>query len=231
MTTASTSRPIAAAPSGATRWLVLGTVVGPILFTLAWIVLPPLHPGYSPASRPISALAIGPNGGFMRAGFLLYGFLGFVGVIAIFQRLKGELGSIARWTCMSLLAISPLGILWAGVLTMDNNVDLHNIGVVLAIGTPAITFPIAGFLLRRAPNWRRFGTLMLWLAGPLTLILLVGFSNSVPQAALHSGAGGGSFGLWQRALAIDVPGWFVAMGWHSFRTNTLIATDSRSNRS
>ncbi len=48
------------------RWLTLGAVVGPILFTLAWMILGKLSPGYtawgihfapySPISQPISGL-------------------------------------------------------------------------------------------------------------------------------------------------------------------------------
>jgi hypothetical protein len=114
----------------------------------------------------------------MRAAFLLYGVLVTVGLIAVFQGVKRELGAVACWACTVLLALSPLGILWAGIFTMDT-LALHNIGMQAAIGTPVITLPIVGLMLGGAPSWRRFGTLML-LGGPLTLALLIGFINSVP---------------------------------------------------
>src|ERR1700690_390238 len=94
------------------RWLALGAVVGPILFDLAWIVFGQLRLGYSPISEQISALAIGPNGIFVRAGFLLYGLLVLIGVIAVFQGLKHELGAFTSWICAMLLGLSPFGILW-----------------------------------------------------------------------------------------------------------------------
>lgn len=195
------------------RWLALGAVVGPLLFTLGWIVLEPLHPGYSSVSRPISGLAVGPNGPFMRAAFLLYGLLVLAGVTGVFLSLARELGTLARWNCTALLAVSPLGILWAGIFTIDS-LALHTAGVVAAIGTPVITFPIVALALRRVPGWRRFGTWML-LGCPLTLVLLIGFMNSVPQTEMATG--GGSFGLWQRGLAIEVMAWFVALGWLAYR--------------
>ena len=63
---ASTARPAAPAIPEANRWLALGAVAGPALFTLAWFVLGFLSPGYtlfgariapySPVSQPISGL-------------------------------------------------------------------------------------------------------------------------------------------------------------------------------
>ncbi len=209
--------PAPAAPASAqtARWLALGAVAGPVLFTLAWIVLGPLRPGYSPVSQPISALAIGPNGVYMHAAFLLNGLLGIVGVVAVFQGARQEVGAIVRWTCAVLLLLSPLGFLWAGIFTMDH-LALHNVGAQLAMSTPIISFLIVGLLMRRSPSWRRFGAWML-LGSPLALALLIGFTMSVPLAQLQTGAGGGSFGLWQRALAIKVQAWFVALGWRAFR--------------
>jgi hypothetical protein len=197
------------------RWLALGVIMGPILFDLDWIVFGQLRSGYSPISEQISALAIGPNGIFVRAGFLLYGLLVLIGIIAIFRDLKHKLGAVTSWICAILLGLSPFGILWAGIFTMDKLV-LHTLGAFIALGTPMITFPIVGLVLRRVPNWRLFGTLLL-LGCPLTLALLIGFTNSVPMSVMRAGAGGGNLGLWQRALFIEVQAWFVAIGWLGLR--------------
>lgn len=209
------AKPAAQASPGATRWLALGAVVGPVLFVLASVVLGLLRPGYSPVSQQVSALAIGPNGVFMRAAYVLYGPLVIVGVIAVFRGFKHELGAVACWACTVLLVLSPLGILWAGIFTM-NTLALHLVGAQLAFSTPIIVLPIAGFVLRRVPNWRRFGTWMMVIGGPLTLALLIGFIMSVPPSVLATVAGGGSLGLWQRALGIEVFAWYVAMGWLAF---------------
>jgi hypothetical protein len=66
-----------------TRWLALGAVAGPVLFTLAWLVLGFLSPGftifrtlitpYSPISAGISGLGLGLTAPFMNAAFVLGG--------------------------------------------------------------------------------------------------------------------------------------------------------------
>src|SRR5205809_1045763 len=67
------------------RWLALGAVAGPVLFTLAWFILGFLSPGYtlfgtliapySPISQPISGLGLGPTGPFMNTAFLVSGLV------------------------------------------------------------------------------------------------------------------------------------------------------------
>src|SRR5258708_20756241 len=66
-------------------WLALGTVAGPILFTLGWFVLGFISPGYtmwstriapySIISQPLSGLGLGPTGALMNATFIASGFL------------------------------------------------------------------------------------------------------------------------------------------------------------
>lgn len=200
----------------AIRWLMLGAVIGPILFTLAWIVLGSPRPDYSFVSQPISALGIGPKGPLMNVAMMLNGLLTTVGVIAVFQGLKHELGAVARWACTLLLAVSPLGILLAGIFTLDSP-DLHKVGAQLGFGTPIISFLIVGLVLRRVPSWRTFGTWML-LGAVLTLTLLIGFTASVPESQMLTG--GGRYGLWQRALITEVLAGFAALGWSAFRRSS-----------
>ena len=196
-------------PSSPGGLLMLAAVAGPILFIAASFALAPLHPGYSIVKQQVSALAIGPNGEFMRTAFLLYGVLTTAGVIAVFRSLEDQLGPVSRWLCTALLALSPIGILWAGLFTMDH-LALHNIGGQAAFASPVLTLPIVGLILRRVPGWRGFGTAMI-LAGPLTLALLIGFITSVPPSEYATG--GGTLGLWQRALGFETFAWFAALGW------------------
>jgi len=172
-----------------------------------------LRPGYSPVSQPVSALGIGPNGTFMDAAFMLCGLLIIVGVIAVFRGSMHNMGTVARWACAVLLMISPLALVWLGIFTL-NMLDLHMIGAKAALSSPIVTFLIAGLVLRRAPRWRRFGTWIL-VSPLLTLALLAGFIGSVPPSELATG--GGSLGLWERALATEVLGWYAAMGWIAFQ--------------
>jgi hypothetical protein len=219
---ASTARPAAPAIPGANRWLALGAVAGPALFTLAWFVLGFLSPGYtiwgtsiapySPVSQPISGLGLGPTGPFMNAAFVLGGLLLLAGVIGIFQGI-GEIGAVARWGCIALLALSPLGMVVCGTFTLES-FFLHFVGFLLGVATPVLGFLFTGLVLRRLPRWRRFGTWLL-LGSPLTLLLVILALVSFDPVA--SGAGLGVAGLTQRILIVEVFAWFVALGGLAFR--------------
>jgi hypothetical protein len=216
------AKPAALATPGSARWLALGAVAGPVLFTFAWFVLGFLSPGYrlfgtliapySPISQPISGLGLGPTGPFMNAAFVLGGLMLLAGVIGVFQTMTASGRPAARWACAALLALSPLGMVVAGIFTLEA-VFAHLIGFLLAVATPVVNFLAAGWFLRGIPGWRRFGTWLL-LGSPLTLVLVVLFFLTFDPAA--AGAGVGVAGLTQRILAAEVHAWFVAMGWLAF---------------
>ena len=219
----SSAKPAALAAAQSARWLALGAVAGPALFTLAWFVLGFLSPGYtlfgtliapySPVSQPISGLGLGPTGPFMNAAFVLGGLMLLAGVIGVFQTMAASGRPAARWACAALLALSPLGMVVAGIFTLEA-VFAHLIGFLLAVATPVVSFLAAGWFLRSIPDWRRFGTWLL-LGSPLTLLLVVLFFLTFDQATIV--AGHGVAGLTQRILALEVLAWFVALGWLAFR--------------
>ncbi len=203
------------------RWLALGAVVGPVLFTIAWVVLGFLSPGftlfgttvapYSAISAGISGLGLGTTAPFMNAAFVLNGLLTVVGTVGIFQSIRG-MRSGARWTCTVLLALSGLGSVVDGIFTLES-FFLHFIGFGLAC-TTILSFPIVGVLLRRVPHWHRLGSWLL-LGGPLTLALVVlYFLTFSPTVA---GAESGVAGLTERILVVEIQAWYVALGWLAFR--------------
>lgn len=216
------AKPATPATSKATRWLALGAVAGPVLFTLAWFVLGFLSPGftifgtliapYSPISQPISGLGLGPTAPFMNTAFVLNGLLLLAGVVGIFQSIR-EMGGIARWSCTVLLALSPLGMVVDGLFTLES-FWLHMAGFLLGTGTLVLSFLVTGLFLRRVPRWRQFGNWLL-LGSPLTLALLILSFATFDQAA--AAAGIGVAGLTQRILVVEAHAWFVAMGWLAFR--------------
>jgi hypothetical protein len=195
-------------------WLALGAVAGPVMFALAWVVLGLLRSGYSAISQPISALAIGPNGTPMDAAFLADGILTMVGVVAALLVFRRSMSTRSFSIIAALLLISPLGILWDGIFTM-NDLVLHTIGAQVAIGIPIIAFPVAGMMIRRTSSLRQFRRLLL-IAAPLILVLLIGFMTSVPFTQMATG--GGYYGLWERALAIVVQACYVVLGCVAFRS-------------
>lgn len=217
------ARPAIPATSPVARWLALGTVAGPILFTIAWLVLGFLSPGYtlfgtpiapySPISQPISGLGLGPTGPYMNAAFILNGFLLVAGVVGVFQTMRTDGRPAARWACAALLALTGLGSATDGIFTLEAMLP-HLIGFLLAVASPVLSFLAVGLFLRGIPRWRRFGTWLL-LGSPLTLLLVVAFfATFVPTV---EGVQQGVSGLVQRLLALEVFAWLAAMGWLAFR--------------
>jgi hypothetical membrane protein len=217
------AEPGAPATPRAARWMALGTVAGPVLFTFAWLVLGFLSPGYtiwdtriapySPVSQPISGLGLGPTAPFMNAAFILGGLVLVAGVIGVFQSTKASGRPTARRACAALLTLAGFGLVVDGIFDLEAILP-HLLGFLLATSTPVLGFLAAGFYFRGIPRWRRFGNWLL-LGSPVTLLLVVLFFQLFDPAA--SGANEGMAGLTQRLLAIEVHAWFVAMGWLAFR--------------
>lgn len=210
------------AASKTPRWLALGAVVGPILFTVAWVVLGFLSPGYtawgiwigpySPIHQSISGLGLGVTAPYMNAAFVVGGFLILAGAVGIFGSIR-ELGTPARWICTLLLAATGLGVMIDGIFTLESFLP-HMTGFLLAAGTPVLSFLVIGLLLQRVSAFRRFGAWLL-LGSPLTLALLVlYFMTFTPTVA---GTQTGVAGLTERILVVELFTWLAALGWLVFR--------------
>ena len=206
-----------AAAAGA---VALGAVAGPVLFTLGWFVLGFISPGYtmwgtriapySVVSQPLSGLGLGPTGPLMNATFILCGLLMVAGAVGIFRSIH-ELGPAARWIGTVLLALPGLGAIIDGVFTLEH-FFFHFVGFGLAL-TTVVGFPVIGFLLRRVPSWREFGSWLI-VAGPVTLALTVlYFATFTPTI---EGVQHGVAGLTERLLVLELQGWYVALGWLAF---------------
>jgi hypothetical protein len=213
------------ATSAIGRWLALGAIMSPVLFTLAWIVLGVLQPatkteyglmgGVSGAiSNPISGLGVGSHAGVFNAAFVLCGLLGAAGVVGVFQTTRASGRAAARWACAALLALSPLGLAIAGIFTLASSIVLHNLAALLLFAIPVPGFLAAGFYFRRIPRLQRFGSWLL-VGSPVTLVLLILFVRSFDLAAVAAGLG--VAGLTERALLLEIQAWYVAMGWLAFR--------------
>src|SRR5579864_5432015 len=109
-------------------WLALGAVLGPLVFTLAWLVLGAVSPGYtifgvriapySPIAQPISGLGLGVTAPYMNTGFVLSGLAMFIGVVGISRALTSR--PAARWVGTGLLALTPLGLIVAGLFNLES---------------------------------------------------------------------------------------------------------------
>jgi hypothetical membrane protein len=212
------------APSPAARLAVLGAVAGPVLFTLAWLVLGFLSPGYtiygtriapySPISQPVSGLGMGVTAPFMNGAFVLgAGLLTMIGVVGVFATLRAYGGRVRRVVCAGLLCLSPLGLGLCGIFTIVTPV-IHLACFLLFVLTPVVSFPVAARFLRQVPGWRRFGNALM-VAVPVTVAMLTWFFFSYDQAAITVGQG--ISGIPERLLLIEVQAWFVALGWLGYR--------------
>jgi hypothetical membrane protein len=201
--------------------LALGAILGPVVFTLGWLVLGFISPGYtmwgvhvapySAISQPLSGLGMGPTGPLMNADFIVSGLLIVAGVVGVFATIR-ELSPVARWTCTILLALPGVGGVMDGIFTFEHFLP-HFIGFGLAL-TTVVGFPTVGFILRRVPSWRNFGT---WLvaAGPLTLALTVLYFMTFTPTI--EGIQHGVAGLTERILVLELDAWYVALGWLAVR--------------
>jgi hypothetical protein len=204
------------------RWLALGTVAGPVLFTLAWLILGEISPGYtawgvhiapySPISQSISGLGLGITAPFMNAAFVSGGILLLIGVVGTFQSIR-EIGAGARWTCTVLFGLLAVGMAMDGIFTLESGA-LHFAGFGLGIASAMLGFVAGGLILRRVPSFRRFGTWLL-LGCPLTLALtILYFLTFSPTVA---GTQTGVAGLTERVLVSEVLAWYATLGWLAFR--------------
>jgi len=204
------------------RRMALGAIAGPVLFTVAWLVLGWASPGftifgteiapYSSISAGISGLGLGPTGLYMNTTFVITGLLLGIGVVGAMYRIP-QLSARARWTGIVLLGLSPLGSIIDGFFTLESFLP-HFVGAGLGFGSPILSFVVCGLQLRRVPSWRRFANWLL-LGSPLTLALtILYFATFAPTA---EGAKTGIAGLTERILVTEVLAWFVALGWLAFR--------------
>lgn len=202
--------------------LSLGAVFGPIMFSLSWLVLGFMSPGYtiygtvitsySVIAQPISGLGLGLTGPWMNAAFIVFGgiFL-LAGIIAVFLIIPG-MGKTARFWSMLVLAMMPLGTIGCGLFTLEAGFA-HYLSAMIAFGAAVPGFLIAGLSLRRLPGWQRLGRWLI-IASPLTVALIVVYMASFDPVT--AGANQGFAGLAERLLALEVHGWFVLLGWKTW---------------
>ena len=214
----------------AARVLALGAVAGPILLTVAWIVLgltrPPVKTQWGVSggvtgmiTQPFSGLGLGENGYLFNAAFVVTGLLLLIGVYGAFQTIEDTGRPRWRKASLALLALPGVGLLVDGIFTLETFM-LHMLGFLLGCGLPVVGFVVAGLFLRRIPRWHRFATWLI-LGSPLTLLLTIVFFANFDMAAMA--AAKGLAGLTERILVIEVLAWYVAFGWIAFRSKRGMA--------
>lgn len=202
--------------------LALAAVIGPLVLTIAWLVLGHFNTGYtlwgvhvehySAIEQQISALGVGNTGPLMNTAFIVSGALLIVGAVGIFRVLGGHMSPRMRRWNLTLWVLPGAGSIIDGIFTFEHFLP-HFLGFGLSLMS-VVAFTLTGIALRHSRFRTRPG-LPLIVAGPLTLALTVWFFSTFTPTA--EGQLAGIAGLTERILITEMLTWYVIVGWRAFR--------------
>jgi hypothetical membrane protein len=210
-------RPTSVKPRGnqTARWLVLiGGVINPIVFVLAYTVAGILRPGYSPIHQAISDLGVGPNGSLMDTIAVLHALLLIAFAVGFALLMRQVLTGGWLWFGTALLVLRGLAQVTTGIFTdAPATVRIHSLATIVALVSMISAFIVIGLGLRRTSQWRGWGTYSL-VAALVTLVLVaIEFWVFTPGTPLASAQVGG---LMERVLSVEMLAWYAVFGWRLF---------------
>jgi len=199
------------------RFLALGGVVGPTLFSLAIVISATLRPEYSHITNFISELgatgtahaSVMNYAGFVPGGILLAGF--GVSLANLLPRSRAVL------VASVLTMLFGVGVAISGFVSCDpgcpqaggslENFIHDKIAPISFLCLIAAT-GILGVSFRRIPEWRSL-SLYSGLTSVIALALLIALVGSLETRALT--------GLWQRLMLSALFLWTAVLGYRAFR--------------
>ncbi len=185
------------------RWLALiGGVINPIAFVLAYTLAGLVRPGYSPIHQAISDLGVGPNGSLMDTIAVLHALLLIAFAVGFALLMRGVLTAGWRWFGVALLVVRGLAQVTTGLFTdAPATVRIHSLATIVALLSMMGAFTVIGLGLVRTPQWRAWGTYSL-VATLVTLLLVAiefwAFRPGTPLAPARVG------GLLERVLSVEM---------------------------
>lgn len=108
---------VAVRTDGLTRWLLVGGVIGPALFVVAFIIEGATRPGYDPWLQAVSALSLSGWGWMQVVNFLVCGTL-VIGFAIALRRALSAGGRGPLWGPL-LIAVVGIGLIVAGLFATN----------------------------------------------------------------------------------------------------------------
>jgi hypothetical protein len=181
-------------------------IIGSAVFVLVFFLLGILQADYYFTRQQISVLADSEIGALLNISFIFCGLTLWFGLIAIKKVWFENETSLFRVISLLLLAIPPVGLILCGLFPFTSGFP-HIIGANLACAFPVLSFLVIGimFIIRKCT---KKATIFL-IAGVLTAIMLFIYFASAPSLDdIRRIEGGGTLGIWERILAIEILFWY-----------------------
>jgi hypothetical membrane protein len=206
----------------ATRLLIAGGAIGPLLFIIVLLIEGATRPGYSAWHNYGSSLSLGPGGWVQIANFIVCGLLMLCFAIGLRQVFRTGKGAV--WGPL-LLGIFGVSLIVAGVFVTDPSLGyppgthtsgpqtlhgtIHGVNAIIAFGSLAAAIFVMARRFAGDPNWKGWALYSL-VTGILVIVFFI--ATTAVSALDESGVFPGSpTGLLQRIGIIAGWGWIALL--------------------
>lgn len=182
-----------------TLLIMVGGLLGAILFTLVFVIEGNFRSGYNPWQQPVSALSLGPGGWVQQANFIIFGIIALCTVPAVHKILQGGIAALAY---PILKTLSGISFIMLGIFSQDPTSGFP-VGVTAPVtptlsGSIHIIFSFVSFIglavgsfvlarrLAKEPRWHGWATYSV-INGLLAIVFIALYGTLTAQ---HSGIAG-----------------------------------------
>jgi hypothetical membrane protein len=208
--------------NSATRLLIMGGAIGPLLFIIVLLIEGATRPGYSAWHHYGSSLSLGDQGWVQIANFLVCGLLTLCFAIGLRQVFRTGRGSV--WGPI-LLGVFGLALIVAGLFVTDPSLGyppgthtsgpqtlhgtIHGVAGLIAFTSLAIASFVMARRFASDPDWKGWARYSM-VTGVLIVVFFV--AATVVSALDENGVLPGSpTGLFQRVAIIVGWGWIALL--------------------
>jgi hypothetical membrane protein len=176
------------------RLLLACGIIGPVIFTVTYLIEGALHPGYDLTRQTISALEGVSNGWTQSANFIVFGLFISCFAVGIRKELAGGIGE--TWFPL-LQGVVALGLVISGIFVHD---PIHTIGDFISFTAILIDFFVMARRFAGERHWRGWATYSI-MSAILLLVFLISFGIALNR--------GGPAGLFERLAVLDRSIWSI----------------------